>query len=267
MTIVLDEREWAAEMIADHNLGKKPYETLVRIAKYYLSEHYSTRDTKNKLNSFLSQCDSDISLPLWADTIDKAVKKASKNNIIKIESIDITSPEIETIESLKQKQLQRLAFTLLCVSKYWDRVNDKNNHWVNNKDSEIMKMANINTSVKRQCSLYHELWTRELIQFSTKVDNTNVKVVFGKDGDISLKISDFRNLGNQYMRYEGGDYFECCNCGAVTRVRNSGTGRPQKYCDKCSKEVASRKQYESLIKRRGAGNQSVFVTVQKNYAP
>lgn len=35
MSIVLNEYDWAEKMIANHDLGKKPIETLSRVSKYY----------------------------------------------------------------------------------------------------------------------------------------------------------------------------------------------------------------------------------------
>ena len=39
MSIVLNEYDWAEKMIANHDLGKKPTETLSRVSKYYYENH------------------------------------------------------------------------------------------------------------------------------------------------------------------------------------------------------------------------------------
>lgn len=46
MSIVLNEYEWAERMISNHELGKKPIETLTRVAKYYLENGYSKREIR-----------------------------------------------------------------------------------------------------------------------------------------------------------------------------------------------------------------------------
>ncbi len=43
MNIILKENEWAEKMIQDRSLGKKPYQTLYRVARYYLDSGYSDR--------------------------------------------------------------------------------------------------------------------------------------------------------------------------------------------------------------------------------
>lgn len=256
MTIVLNENEWAEEMIKNHSLGKKPYETLCRVAKYYIDNKYSKKETRVLLDTFLLQCDNTASLPQWSDTLDYAVIRALKYDAVKIDSIDITKPEMEIINSLEKVQLRRLAFTLLCLAKYWLIVNPNSNGWVNNKDSEIMKYANINTSIKRQSAMYSELRELGLIQFSKKIDNTNVKVCFIKEGDVAHSVTDFRNLGYQYLLSQGSDnYMQCQSCGVVFRKDNiipkelpQKGGRPRKYCKECSASNIVRTRVNSVMR-------------------
>ncbi|MBP5462531.1 MAG: hypothetical protein J6Y20_10430 [Lachnospiraceae bacterium] len=252
MTIVLNEHEWAKEMISSRSLGKKPFETLSRVAKYYIDNHYSKKDVRKMLDRFLIQCDPTASLPKWSDTIDYALERAMKYDAIKIDYIEITDKEMAAINALEGRQLCRLAFTLLCLSKYWNIVNPHGDNWVNSSDSDIMRMANINTSIRRQSLMYHQLNAAGLIQFSKKVDNTNVRVLFIEEGETVLKISDFRNLGYQYMKYCGEPYFECQNCGITVKMDNPKSGRRQKYCKSCAVEVATQQNVNSVMRCRGA---------------
>lgn len=248
MTIVLNENEWAQDMIAARSLGKKPYETLCRVARYYLDEGYSRKDTRVILETFLTQCRNDASTTLWMDTLDRAVSYAAKHPAVQIGSITVTKPEIDRIRSTAGTQTQRLAFTLLCLSKYCSAVNPDANGWVWIDDRDIMKMANIKTSVKRQSILYRQLRDDGMLQFSKKVDNTNVCVLFAEDGEETMRITDMRNLGNQFMMHEdNAGYFVCKGCGVVdhrVQRRNEGTiqksGPKIKYCSECAKAMGTR---------------------------
>lgn len=248
MEIVMNEHEWAEEMITSHSLGKRPYETLRRVARYYLDQEYAKKAVRKMLETFLLQCDPTVSIPKWSDTIDAALECAVKYQAVEIDRIRITKQELERIESLDKKQLQRLAFTLLCLAKYWMEVNPKCNWWVTNKDSDIMKAANINTSVRRQSLLYSQLRDAGMIEFSRKVDNTNVRVCFAEDGDTALEITDFRNIGNQYLLYTGSnDYIKCERCGIVVRKNRviskdqpGHRGHTQQYCKNCAEAGGSR---------------------------
>lgn len=249
MTIVLNEHEWARDMIESRSLGAKPFETLSRVAKYYIDKDYSKKEVRGLLDTFLLQCEPTASLPKWSETLDYAVARALKYDAIKIDCIEITKPEMERIDALDGKQIRRLAFTLLCLAKYWDIVNPQGDHWVNSKDSEIMRMANINTSIKRQSLMYFNLNEVGMVQFSKKVDNTNVRVCFISPGETVMTITDFRNLGYQYLKYHGEPYFECKNCGITVKNENT-TGRKPKYCRECAVEIHMQQTVNSVMRQR-----------------
>lgn len=252
MSIVLNEYEWAERMIRDHNLGKKPLETLTRVSKYYLKNGYSKTEIRRLLDDFMLQCDPQVSLVHWSEVLDKVAKSAGKYPLIQMDGIDITVKELLRIEALSGKQIRRLAFTLLCVAKYWDAVSEQNNHWSNSSDKEIMQMANINTSIRRQSAMFAELKNAGLIRFSKKIDNLNVQVIFMEAGETAIHIQDFRNLGYQYLKYYGGAYFECANCGLTVKIQEPARGRRQKYCPSCAVELHTKQKVESVMRRRRA---------------
>lgn len=253
MTIVLNEHEWAEEMISSRSLGKKPFETLYRVSRYYIDNGIPKNEVRKMLDVFLIQCEPTASIPKWADTLDAALSRAVRYEAVSIKSIDITKAEMNKIDSLDGKQIRRLAFTLLCLAKYWDIVGKTSEHWVNSKDSDIMRMANINTSIKRQSLMYYNLNAAGMIQFSKKVDNTNVKVCFMAPGEVVMSITDFRNLGYQYLKYHGEPYFECCNCGITTKYdkpNNKNSLWKQKYCKACAVEIATQQNVNSVMRLR-----------------
>lgn len=251
MSVVLRENDWAASMIQANSLGKKPSETLRRVARFYMDTYNINQDAaRKKLDLFLLQCDPTSSLPKWSDALDYAVSRACKYPAINIDHISVSKNEVEKIDSLEGKQIRRLAFTLLCLAKYWNIVTRKEDGWVNSKDNEIMSMANINTSIKRQSLMFGKLNESGMIQFSKKVDNTNVKVCFMEDGEEAIRIYDFRNLGYQYLMYHGEPYFTCENCGITTKVNDRGNRRRQKYCPECAAIIKMKQNIESVMRRR-----------------
>lgn len=252
MSIILNEYDWTERAIKDKVLGKKPYETLSRVAKYYTYKNYTRKEVRRLLDEFLLQCEPAASLVTWSDTLDSAAKSASKYPLITIDSIDITAPEMERIAGLKGRQVRRLAFTLLCIAKYMHAVSNATNYWVTTPDNEIMKMANISTSIKRQSSMFGQLKDEGMIRFSKQIDNLSVRVLFAEDGDIVLRVSDFRNLGYQYMKYCGEPYFECAHCGLTEKIRSPSKGRPQKYCPQCAAEIQTMQKVNYAMRRRGS---------------
>ena len=143
MSIVLNEYEWAERAIKDKALGKKPYETLSRVAKYYTYKNYTRKEVRRLLDEFLLQCEPTASLVMWSDTLDSAAKYASKYPLVMIDRICITKPEMERIDSLPGKQIRRLAFSLLCIAKYLVSISENTNYWVGTPDNEIMKIVRV----------------------------------------------------------------------------------------------------------------------------
>lgn len=252
MNIILNEREWAQAAIAARSLGAKPADTLCRIARYYYQcEGFKRKETRNKLEDFVLQCDPDAVLVKWIDIIDRAVKQAGKYPIINIDGIDITDGELDVISKIDGKQTKRLAFTLLCVAKYWNAVRETNNSWVNTPDKDIMGMANIKTSIRRQGQMFHEMKDAGYIKFSNRVDSLNIQVLFiDNESPVALRITDFRNLGNQYLLHCGEPYFQCTECG-LTIKRNRNV---HKYCPDCAAEMYIKKTVASVMRSRASND-------------
>lgn len=250
MSIVLNEYDWAERALKDKALGKKPYETLSRVAKYYTYKNYTRKEVRRLLDEFLLQCEPTASLVTWSDTLDNAAKYAAKYPLIMIEEIVVTKPEMEKIDALPGKQLRRLAFSLLCIAKYLYAVSPNTSYWVGTPDNEIMKMANINTSIKRQSSMFGQLKDAGMIRFSKQIDNLSVQVLFVEDGETAVRITDFRNLGYQYMKYHGEPYFECAHCGLTDKIKSATQRRPQKYCAQCAVEIRTRQNVNSVMRLR-----------------
>ena len=252
MSIVLNETQWAKNAINNSDLGRDPYETLKRVARYYFDEGHSREQVKLLLDGFLISCDPSVSTVKWTQTTVSAISYANKHDAINIGSISITEFEIEKIKTADiGRMAERLAFTLLCLAKYWMVCSSGDGGWVYNNDSDIMKMANIKTSIKRQCMLYNDLVERGLISLPHKIDCTNVKVNFiDSKSPVAIEITDFRNLGNQYLMYIGEPFFKCAECGAVEKRNTVSRGRKQKYCMKCAAQVKTRQSVEAVIRGR-----------------
>lgn len=248
MSIILNEREWVRSAIAARALGPHPSETLGRIARYYCQcEGYKRNEARAKLEDFILQCDPDAVLVKWSDVIERSLRQAGKYPIIDLEQVDVTEAELARIAGVEGKQAQRLAFTLLCVAKYWNAVRENNNSWVNLPDKDIMNMANFRTSISRQSRTFRDLRDAGLIRFSKRVDNLNTQVLFVDDSSpIALHITDFRNLGNQYLMYCGEPYFQCEQCGVVIRRENNR----HKYCPACAAETYIKRTVASVMRQR-----------------
>lgn len=263
LSLILNEYEWVEHHLETHSLGRSPFKTISKLAKYYYSQNYSKSDIKKMIEIFILQCEPSASPVKWGDAIDKVIKTADKNPLIHIDGVDIYQDEIDVINNLcsdaatgNHSREKRLAFTLLCVSKYWDKVIPENNHWTNTPDKEIMEMANIiHRSIKEQNMVLNKLKDKGVIGFPKKIDNLNIQVLFShqpdNEGDVVMHITDFRNLGYQWEKYRGGNFYVCENCGLTAKgKKESSTGRPLKYCPECALDVKIKQSVDSVAKAR-----------------
>jgi hypothetical protein len=251
LEIILNEKAWAENAIKTHELGKHPYETLSRVAKYYADKGCGKQEVRQKIEEFFTECEPALSPVVWSDVLDGAAKSAMKHPLVQIDCIKITKPEMAIIESIHGVQLQRLAFTLLCVAKYRYAVNPQTDHWVTTPRKELMQMANVSTSVERRAAMFRRLSDLELIRFSKRIDNLNIQVLFSSDGETAMRITDFRNLGYQYMRYHGGKFIFCERCGVTVKADNMGKrGRPQLYCTECANKIRMEQNAQSAMRHQ-----------------
>ena len=118
MSIILDERKWAEYMDMYPDISKKPLETLSRMSRYYTYLGCTKAETRKRLEGFLVRCPSSVTAKDGQDMIDAAIKYGAKAKLFIMDGVEVTKPEMEIIDSLGGRQLRRLAFTLLCLSKY-----------------------------------------------------------------------------------------------------------------------------------------------------
>ena len=249
--IILNEIAWVEDVIHNPDIGEQPFETFRRLARYYLDRGYSEEEARDNLDVFLIRCDATASLVKWSDFLDGVMKAAKKHPLVNIDEIVITKSEMEIISSIKQRQAQRLAFTLLCLAKFRTVVNPECNYWVSDSAQEIMKLADIKTSMRKQSKMYYDLHEDGLLEFAVRVDNTSVRVTFvNEESEPVLHINDFRNLGYQYMQYTGVECAQCENCGLIMSPRSVVSGRPQKYCGRCASEIATKQRVDWMTKHR-----------------
>lgn len=167
----------------------------------------------------------------WSITLDKYVKDAGKYKLCEIEYVPITEDELDYIKDIENIRLERIMFTLLCFAKLYNLKNIKNNNWVNIRSGHIVSLARVTAAVRQQGSFYNKLKQLGLIDLSTYVGKFNMKVNFiDNEGTPVLMVSDFRELGYEYMSWKNGGYFRCKQCGILSKQNKFGN---RVYCKDC----------------------------------
>lgn len=233
--IILNEKAYAEDCLKNRIVDNKPFITLSILAKYY---YHCFGHRKKKITELLIDY-MEKSYPYyssnktsWDDNIEKIAKNAGKFNLFEIDGVWITKSEIDTIQDLHNKVLERLAFTMLCIAKLNNIKNPKNQGWVNTDAKEIFSLARISCSVTNRYERIGMLNQLGLLEFPKKNDNLSSRVTFINDeSEKVLNISDFRELGYEYLKFTGGNFTRCQDCGILIRNNKAGT---KKYCSSCA---------------------------------
>lgn len=242
--IILNEKQYAQKCIADNDIGEKPYRTLSIMAKYYyFSCGYKKKQIRDLLTDFIkiNYIEYSGKQDFWDEQIEKIISKVNKQTLYEISGVKITKSEMQKIQSLNNRLLEKLLFSMLCMAKYYNLKNEKNNGWVNLPDKDMLKLANINCSTTRINGYINALYQKHLLDLPWRCDTLNYRVTFIDDGEEELFVSDFRNLGYEYLLYCGENYIRCVECGILTTGSQKGK---RKYCPQCL--VSTKSSFKSM---------------------
>ena len=231
----MNETKAAEKIINEKTVGKKPISDINLLARYFMTYPTGNKKPTAKeltpiLQEYLKGQYDDYQSIKWEKLIEKAIKKAKTSPIIDLEYIPVTENEIKTIQGIKNKKLEKLAFVCLVVAKYFNLRNPNNNGYVNIDYSTLFKLARVTATTYEKPLLLNDLKQIGLVQRCKRIDNPNFKVLFiDDDSDIILKVEDMRELGYKYLEYLGEPFIKCVNCGMLMRKRSNSA----KYCKEC----------------------------------
>lgn len=246
----MNERRRAEDILSSAQETTNPIHNVYLLSRYYYAQGMRQKEVLEKIEDYLRQFPF-LVLPKWQRTVDKIVAKAKGKGLIEIEYVGITEKELAEIAKLRKESLKKLAFTLLCIAKYFNTIRPENNSWVNTPDKDVFRMADIRTlDCKRQQQLIRELYLLGLIGYSKVVDNVNLQVLFvDVETEPVLHIYQFDDLGYQYLECIGDPSIVHCKCcGKLIKK----TSCRKDYCDECAVEARKSSNRKASQKRRDA---------------
>lgn len=233
--IILNERLFAEECLRETVIEEKPYDVLPILARYYYHKcGYRKKRIMKELTDYMIQRFPDYSQNRihWETYIESLAAKAGKYKLQEVDGVKITQSEMDTIDSLGQQKLQKVAFTYLCLAKLWNIRNPKNDNWVNMEPKQVFKYARVAGNIPERGLMLSKLMEAGLLSFAKKNTNLSCRVEFiDNDSTEILFVSDFRELGYEYLFFKGKDYFRCAECGILSKKTEFNKGL---YCKDCS---------------------------------
>ena len=244
----MNERRRAEDILSSVRETTNPIHNVYLLARYYYTQGMRQKEVLEKIEDYLRQFPF-LVLPKWQRTVDKIVAKAKGKGLIEIEYVGITEKELAEIAKLRKESLKKLAFTLLCIAKYFNTIRPENNSWVNTPDKDVFRMADIRTlDCKRQQKLIRELYLLGLIGYSKVVDNVNLQVLFADaETEPVLHIYQFDDLGYQYLEYVGDPSIVHCKCCGKLIKKAS---KRLDYCPDCAQDARRASTQKAVKKHR-----------------
>lgn len=235
MEVVLNEKKFAENLIKSKSVDR-PLLALNLVSRYYRQiEGLSGKELYNAVDTFMEESYLGYNTARWSKTVDSFLKSSNKYKLTEIEYIPITLNELYKISEIENIREERLLFSLLCFAKLYNAKNEKNNGWVNANIRDICRSARVSVPVNDREHYLYELIQLKLIKVSSKSGNDNLKVLFidnNSDSEVVLKITDFKELGYEYLNWKRGALFICKKCG---RIYNQNKSCTRLYCKECSK--------------------------------
>jgi len=222
--------------------GKANYNDLIIIAYHYIWDlEYDKERTERYLTDFSSKWDSDFNYVIDRNLIRGAVDNAiSKRISVLNDSIDITVPELDAIQKIKDFKKQKVLFVMLCLAKASYK-NGKNYTVNRNYDRYIIQFSGTNITTNYYDNvLVGEFFnsgfskSKKIRDSHTKKDDIYFEIYYCfPEGDVAFHID---NLGsdmiNEYINYYGGEQIFCRICGTMTLKKSNR----QILCPKCWEE-------------------------------
>lgn len=232
--ILLNEKEYAEKCIKTKTFEEKPYFTLGILAKYYYNKGYRRKKIIELLTDFLdkSYFRYAANKSAWRKNIEIIARNANKYPLYEIKGVWITESEIKTISSLKNQSLEQVLFTILCIAKLNHIKNPDNLGWVNTIVKDIFELARVSCNTLKRDEVIGVLYEMGLLELPKDNTKLSMRITFIDDNsDKKLFISDFRELGYEWLYYCGEKFVRCQECGVLTRYTKN-----RKYCKNCASQ-------------------------------
>ena len=238
--LILNETEIVNKtLIGGLDLPSKPSKVIRMIIKNMIINNNSDNDIKELVSKLLEKnYGKNYNKNYWNKYIDSTVKslKKKENKMIDIDKVNIYKEELETIKSLNNIRLEKLAFILLVYCKINKQVNPLINNKINIPLTNIINESCINKNSNSKF-LLNELYKKDFIKQGNSCDGTAIQILYIRnEGEIEFTIDDLRDYQpiTWYLEYRQGiKYKKCEKCGKRFEV-NPKSKKPTKICKKCA---------------------------------
>ena len=156
-------------------------------------------------------------------------------SISNVEGIKIYQDDLDFLQKVEGIENQKFLFTVLCFLRFIQAKYETDNFWCNFDNRLYFKSGNIKLTQKEQNLFIKNLAELGYIRLSFQIDKLTFYATYAEDlgqGKEIALITDFENLGMQYLQLTGVDIIKCVNCG---RYIKNPKHAPWGLCQSCKR--------------------------------
>lgn len=259
MKIELKERTKVMNILESGNLGDKPKASIGLLARYYIEQGKEKNEIITILDEFLNANLKEYNTVVWSDDLEKVVKNAIKFNkpIVELESVTLTKDEIKAIKDIPNMVKQKVLFSYIVYYKVLEKMNKATDGWISETyRADVFKESNTGYKGFKQLDLIRELVELGYMENAKGGLNNSFRLLYIKEetpeNPVEMTIDDFRELGLQWMKYNGDTKLKHCNL--VDKKTGEVYGceilfKPKSNRQCLCKECAKKKELEDTAKR------------------
>ena len=214
---------------------------ILLVQNYCWNDGYKKTKINTLLVEYCKKWDNDYNEVIDRKIIKDAINAGVKRNIKNAKEINIYKEEIELIENIGDFKYQKLAFTMLFLSKLAHNLNSQFYNLDRSKDALVIKLSQVNISKKEYKFLLtylNELGMIFPVDPERRLNNYHQILYARKEGELVFSFrSNDDNVIQKYIDYYGGELIYCLNCKKKT-IRK---GSHHLLCDECWKIHRSEK--------------------------
>lgn len=236
--LILNEEKWAENLYYGKNSDvKSTVGRIGYITRYQLyTLGYNDQDNYQYTVEWMKKYHGNFDESVYSNLISDAVKKAHKRPFYKIDNIQITKAELETIASLDDLRAEKVLFVLLCMAKQQSVSNGFINGLVKYSLFELCKMARISVPADEREYILYNIVQKGHLGYPKK-NNTQCLIVnfIDENSDVVLKLNEIhcKELAYEYLKWKNNNqgYDRCEFCDVVIKQYKS---YPRRFCRECS---------------------------------
>lgn len=246
--VILNEAKSIKEFKRDYVLSNdvKLVDMINLLVKFYYLKENQDKDKIYKciMEDISQNLKDNFVYTKWNTIVKRNINKFYK--LVKIHNINvqlfninkiiITNNELQSIKSLEDVVLEKLAFIMLVYAKISRIQIQSKDHWINKSISTICKEAKVGLRGNDQMIALNKLFNEKYIAVSKTNNKTTIKVCFFDESEEinenDLIITDFDGVIHQYLIWKDEKWIRCQVCGKW--IKPKGNSRV-KYCKVCAK--------------------------------